>query len=108
MPLLLTCTRLDTCQADSHCTHPSCFQAWLEGYGYQQRRIRKDAESCASHLGRIVQMLSTWAAEHHLADGRVTVLAIDPRPSVVTHSALGLLIGTIPVKTGSRSGPQST
>jgi hypothetical protein len=69
------------CQAGHTCHRPARFQARLEAApGPGQSGLRKDAEACASHLTDVIQGLTTWASDHHLTDGHVTVLAIDPLP----------------------------
>lgn len=80
MTLLHACAPLGICQASSDCSHPSCFQARLEGHGPQHEgTICKEAEACASHLGHMTYSLSSWAARH-LTDGHISVLAIGPGP----------------------------
>jgi hypothetical protein len=65
------------CQADSTCGHPPRFQARLEAMDGAQP-VRRSAEACASHLTDMVQALTTWARHHHLTEGQLTVLVIDP------------------------------
>jgi hypothetical protein len=65
------------CQADSACGHPPRFRARLEAASGSQP-VRKNAEACADHLGYMVQALTAWARGHHLTEGRLIVLAIDP------------------------------
>ena len=65
------------CQADSTCGHPPRFQARLEAADGAQP-VRRNAEACAGHLTDMVQALTTWARDHHLTEGQLTVLVIDP------------------------------
>jgi len=69
--------RAHACQVDSTCGRPPRFEARLEAVSGTQP-VRKDAEACAGHLTEMVQNLTTWARGHHLTDGQLTVLAIDP------------------------------
>jgi hypothetical protein len=69
--------RAHVCQADSACGFPARFQVRLEAvHGAQP--VRENAEACARHLTDMVQALTTWAHGHHLTEGQLTVLAIDP------------------------------
>ncbi|HEY5985706.1 MAG TPA: hypothetical protein VIV12_04880 [Streptosporangiaceae bacterium] len=70
---LLPCICSGNCQADSTCHRPPRFQAHLDA-----ARVHKRAEACAGHLGAMVTGLTTWAREHNLTDGNLTVLAIHP------------------------------
>jgi hypothetical protein len=76
---LLPCTCSDTCQADTACHRPPCFQARLDAAcGASRAPIRRRAEACASHLGTMVTALAAWARDHDLTDGDLTILAIEP------------------------------
>ena len=77
MPWPLPPMQAHVCQADSTCGRPSRFRARLEAADGRQP-VRKSAEACASHLGEMVQALTNWARSHHLTEGQLTVLAIDP------------------------------
>ena len=68
-----------TCQAENGCPHPPCFQARLEAEA-DGEPFREQAESCADHLGDMVQALSAWACEHEFTNATLTVLAVDPAP----------------------------
>jgi hypothetical protein len=65
------------CQAESTCGRPSRFRARLEAADGRQP-VRKSAEACGGHLGDMVQALTMWARGHHLTEGQLTVLVIDP------------------------------
>jgi len=69
--------QLHACQAGRACERPPRFQARLEAVNGTQP-VRKNAEACAAHLTDMVQALTTWARDHHLTEGQLTVLVIDP------------------------------
>lgn len=92
-----------TCQADSRCGRPPRFQARLEA-AKGNRPVRKNAGACAAHLVEMVQALTTWARDHDLTDGQLTVLTIAPsfdsappevRPGAGGPETLGLAFSTI-------------
>lgn len=79
---LMPCTCSENCQADSTCHRPPRFQVYLDAAQHPQPlRIRRRTEACACHLGVVVAAMTTWAHEHHLTDGDLTILTIDPPPS---------------------------
>jgi len=63
------------CQAGHPCDRVPCFQARLEATQGRDR-VRRNACTCAGHLGDTVQALTVWARDRGL-QGKVTVLAID-------------------------------
>ncbi len=65
------------CDADSQCLHAPCFQARLTATA-DRRKVRRQANACAGHVGNLVQALAAWARASDLTDGQLTVLAIDP------------------------------
>jgi hypothetical protein len=59
------------------CPRAAFFQVRVEGPpGHEHPRRR--ANACATHLVDVIELLRAWALDSHLADGRLTVLAIDP------------------------------
>ena len=72
--------QLHACQAGRACERPPRFQARLEAVNGTQP-VRKNAEACAAHLTDMVQALTTWARDHDLTEGQLTVLAVDPPSS---------------------------
>jgi hypothetical protein len=64
------------CDAASRCGHAACFQVQLEAAQPQQARRR--ALACAYHVAEVIEALRAWAREHDVADGQLTVLAIEP------------------------------
>ena len=95
--------QLHACQADSTCGHPPRFQARLEAMDGAQP-VRRNDEACAGHLTDMVQALTTWAHDHHLTEGQLTVLVIDRSfngyslPTLVGHDqpeTMALAFGTI-------------
>jgi hypothetical protein len=84
MTCLPSLTPRSECHAGHPCAHVPCFQVLLEAPGRPQP-ARRNATACASHLGEVVCDLTTWAHEHGLTSGQVTVLAVD-RPPVTGHA----------------------
>jgi hypothetical protein len=64
------------CDADSRCGHAACFQVQLEAA--QPQRAHRRALACAYHVADVIEVLRAWAREHDLADGQLTILAIEP------------------------------
>lgn len=75
---LLRCTRSDTCRAAPGCRRPPRFQAHL--YGSQHVRLPERAEACTSHLGAMVQAMTTWARDYGLTETDLLIVTIDPLP----------------------------
>ncbi len=74
-------TRPGSCQAETGCIHPPCFRARLEaGADSGGELFCEQWESCADHLGDVVQALAAWAWDNRLASARLTVFAVDPAP----------------------------
>jgi hypothetical protein len=63
--------------ACSACRREACFQARVDPAAGHEHPARR-ANACASHLAEVIQMLHAWASSSRLADGWLTVLAIDP------------------------------
>jgi hypothetical protein len=59
------------------CSREACFQARVDPAAGHEHAARH-ANACASHLVEVIQMLRAWASFSRLADGWLTVLAIDP------------------------------
>jgi hypothetical protein len=70
-------TRSGTCHAAAGCAEQACFQVRVEAL-MGRRWVGHWANACAAHIGELVQDLRAWARDSGLADGKVTVLAIDP------------------------------
>jgi hypothetical protein len=64
------------CDADTKCLHVPCFQVQLEAS--RPRQAHRQANACAYHVPEVIQALRAWAGEHDLADGQLTILAIEP------------------------------
>ncbi len=79
------------CDADTTCLHVPCFQVQLEAS--RPRQAHRQANACAHHVPDVIETLRAWAGEQGLADGQLTILAIEP--------AAG---GRIPDRAG-QSGP---
>ena len=78
---LLPCTCAGTCQADRTCQLPSRFQAQLDAPPRAQRpSVHRRTEACAGHFGALAAAVATWARDDDLAEGDLTILAIDPAP----------------------------
>jgi hypothetical protein len=65
-----------TCDADPSCVHVPCFQVQLEAA--RPRKAHRQSNACAYHVADIIQSLGAWAAKRALADGQLTILAIEP------------------------------
>src|SRR5215831_9230644 len=100
---LLPCTCSGTCQADRTCQLPSRFQAQLDAAPRAQRpRVHRRTEACAGHFGALAAAIATWARDDDLAEGDLTILAIDPAPATDPAGQLpppgqarGLVVSTI-------------
>ena len=64
------------CDADPGCGHAACFQVQLEAS--QPQQAYRQALACAYHVADVIEALHSWAREHGLAGGQLTVLAIEP------------------------------
>jgi hypothetical protein len=53
-----------------------CFQVQLEAS--RPRRAHRQANACVYHVPEVIEALRAWAGEHDLADGQLTILAIEP------------------------------
>jgi hypothetical protein len=62
------------CDADTECQHAPCFQVQLD----DARQAHRQARACAYHVPEVIEALRAWAREHGVADGRLTILAIEP------------------------------
>src|ERR1700722_7230632 len=65
-----------TCDADPHCVHVPCFTVQLEAA--RPRKAHRQSNACAYHVADIIKSLAAWAAKRALADGQLTILAIEP------------------------------
>lgn len=64
------------CDADTACQHVPCFQVQLEAS--RPRHAHRRANACAYHVPDVIEALRTWAGEHDLGDGQLTILVIEP------------------------------
>jgi hypothetical protein len=94
------------CDADSRCGHAACFQVQLEAS--QPQRAYRQALACAYHVADVIEALRSWARDHDLAGGQLTILAIEPDPGVAGGRQAGgretaalreFAFSTIPLKT---------
>ncbi len=85
-------TSAGRCDADTECLHVACFQVQLEAS--RPRRAHRQANACAYRVPEVIEALRAWAGEHGVADGLLTILAIEP--------AAG---GRQPVQPGQGDGP---
>ena len=80
---LLPCICSDSCQADTTCYRPPRFQVHMDRVPYaQQPPFRRRTDACANHLGGMVQAMTRWAREQELTEGDLTVMVIDPPPTI--------------------------
>jgi hypothetical protein len=64
------------CDADTKCLHVPCFQVQLDAS--RPGQAFRQANACAYHVPDVIEALQAWAGEHDLADGQLTILAIEP------------------------------
>jgi hypothetical protein len=64
------------CDADTECLRSPCFQVQLDDA--RSRQAHHQASACAYHVPQVIEALRAWAREHGVADGRLTILAIEP------------------------------
>jgi hypothetical protein len=83
------------CDADTECLRVPCFQVQLDAS--RPRRAHRQANACAYHVPDVIGSLRAWAGEHGVADGHLTILAIEP-------AAGGRLPGQ-PGEAGQAGGP---
>ena len=103
-----------TCDAEPDCAHAPCFQVQLEASG--PRQAHRQSYACAYHVADIIQAQRAWAAQRGLADGQLTILAIepaggrqpgdptDPDGAAVSHrpDLRGFAFSTIPLSSAHR------
>jgi hypothetical protein len=100
------------CDADNTCLHAPCFQVQLEAR--RPRQARRQANACAFHVPDVIETLRVWAGEHDLADGQLTILAIEPaaggripgRPG--QPELRGFAFSTIPLPSVQRRDPDAS
>lgn len=83
------------CDAVPICLHVPCFQVQLDAS--RPRQAHRQANACAYHVPDIIEALRAWAGEHDLADGQLTILAIEP--------ATGARIPAQPGQAAQAGGP---
>jgi hypothetical protein len=64
------------CDADTACQHVPCFQVQLDAS--RPRGAHRQANACAYHVTDVIEALRAWAGERDLADGQLTILAVEP------------------------------
>jgi len=112
------------CDADSKCLHVPCFQVQLDAL--RPRQAHRQANACAYHVPDVIETLQAWAGEHDVADGQLTILAIEPtadgripgqasqpgrnsRPGGPSQPELrGFAFSTIPLGSVQRRDPQAS
>ena len=57
------------------CKRATRFQVRFDADAFKP--IRRETDVCADHLDGVVRYLNRWAAEADLADGQLTILALD-------------------------------
>jgi hypothetical protein len=99
------------CDADAKCLHVPCFQVQLDAAG--PRPVHREANACAFHVPDVIETLRAWAGEHGVAEGQLTILAIEPaaggrQPTREDQSDLrGFPFSTIPLNDMKRRGQQA-
>jgi hypothetical protein len=66
----------DTCDAEPWCMHAPCFQVQLDASSPAQ--AHRQSNACAYHVADVIELQRAWAAQHGLADGQLTILAVEP------------------------------
>ena len=100
------------CDADTTCLHVPCFQVQLEAS--RPRQAHRQANACAYHVPDVIEALRAWAGEHDLADGQLTILAIEPAaggriPDRAGQPELrGFAFSTIPLGPVQRRDPDAS
>jgi hypothetical protein len=96
------------CDADTECLHVACFQVQLDSSCPRQAHRR--ANACVYHVPGVIEALRAWAGDQGLADGQLTILAIEPAaggrlPGAAVQSAgpgepelRGFAFSTIPLR----------
>lgn len=99
------------CDADTICLHAPCFQVQLDAAGPE--RAHREANACAYHVTDVIETLRAWSVEHGVADGQLTILAIEPAASGRQHhpgdlpDLRGFAFSTIPLNDRKRRGRQA-
>jgi hypothetical protein len=100
-----------TCDADPQCQRVPCFQVQLDGS--RPRQAYRRANACVYHVADVIEALRAWAGEHGVADGALTILAIEPsaggrQPHEGDRPDLrGFAFSRIPLGSGPWPGPQA-
>jgi hypothetical protein len=112
------------CDADTTCLHVPCFQVQLDAS--RPRQAYRQANACAYHVPDVIEALRVWAEDHDVADGQLTILAIEPtadgripgqasqpvrtsRPGGPSQPELrGFAFSTIPLGSVQRRDPQAS
>jgi hypothetical protein len=110
-----------SCDADTNCLHVPCFQVQLDAS--RPREAHRRANACAYHVPDVIEALRAWAGEHALADGKLTILAIEPaaggripqQPGQPGHAGgpeqpelRGFAFSTIPLGSAQRRDPEAS
>ena len=102
------------CDADATCLHVPCFQVQLDASS--PRQAHRQADACAYHVPDVIEALRAWAGERDLADGQLTILAIEPAAGgrvrvqpggMGQHELRGFAFSTIPLGSVQRRDPLS-
>ncbi len=94
----------DRCDADTTCQHVPCFQVQLEAS--RPRHAHRQANACAYHVPDVIEALRTWAGEHDLGEGQLTILVIEPAAGGRLPSQPGLPAPGQPGEPGSPGQPE--
>jgi|SRR5271157_3710371 len=100
------------CDAIPTCLHGPCFQVQLDAS--RPRPAHRQANACAYHVPDVIEGLRTWAGEQDLADGQLTILAIESaaggrQPGGPDQPELrGFAFSTIPLPLVQRRDPDAS
>ena len=91
-----------------------CFQVQLEAS--RPRQAYRQANACAYHVPDVIETLRAWAGEQDLADGQLTILAIElaaggripDRAGQSPPELRGFAFSTIPLGSVQRRDPDAS
>ena len=90
------------CDANIVCLRAPCFQVELE-----TPHAHRQANACAYHVADVIQAVRAWAAAHGVADGQLTILAIEPAAGGRQPDPGGFAFSKIPLGTVQRRSPET-
>ena len=95
-------TTAGKCDADIACLRTPCFQVQLE----ISQQPHHQANACAYHVADVIQAVRAWAAERGVADGQLTILAIEADAGGRQADLRGFAFSRIPLTSVQRRDPE--